>query len=499
MNKHPNLNAYFERLRQESLYQVVQMDLCRRSPAYFLDQFCQIKDDQNWMPFRLWPAQRVYLDTIHESRQVVALKARQLGMSWLTIGYILWMMLFKPGCTILIFSKSDREAVELLHIRLKGMAARLPVWLRPTAARPDRAHYWKLDNDSSAQALPGNSGRSYTGSFVLVDEADWLEGNESLSKVLSAVEPVVNAGGKLVLLSSVDKRKPESLFKRLYRDAKENEATSPYTWIFLPWYASPGRDAIWYEQEKRKSIAKTDTLDDLQQEYPATDLEALAPRSLDKRIHPDWILRCYVEAKNIPIPAAHEPKPPAIPGLVIYQLPKPNGRYVLGADPAEGNPTSDPSALTVLDVATGEEVASLAGRLQPQVIASYAHQIGTWFKRASIMVERNNHGHAVLLWLDQNSTLVRLCGPDGKPGWLSSTLGKTKLYDATAEVFRNGEVTLHTFGTFNQLSSIEGSTLRAPEGMFDDCADSFALACVGRNTAQRQMADLDIGIVGLGV
>ena len=40
-------------------------------------------------------------------------------------------------------------------------------------------------------------------------------------------------------------------------------------------------------------------------------------------------------------------------------------RYVVGADPAEGNPTSDPSALEVLDADSGEEVASLAGRYEP--------------------------------------------------------------------------------------------------------------------------------------
>jgi hypothetical protein len=36
---------------------------------------------------------------------------------------------------------------------------------------------------------------------------------------------------------------------------------------------------------------------------------------------------------------------------------------------------------------------------------------------------------------------------------------------------------LHSFDTFSQLASIEGSTLRAPEGEADDRADAYALAC----------------------
>ena len=53
-----------------------------------------------------------------------------------------------------------------------------------------------------------------------------------------------------------------------------------------------------------------------------------------------------------------------------------------------------------------------------------------------------------------------------------------ELYDACADAFRNTETVLHSFATFTQLASIEGATLRAPEGEHDDRADSYALACV---------------------
>jgi hypothetical protein len=42
---------------------------------------------------------------------------------------------------------------------------------------------------------------------------------------------------------------------------------------------------------------------------------------------------------------------------------------------------------------------------------------------------------------------------------------------------------LHSFGSYVQLTSIDGSTLRAPDGEHDDRADAFALACAGRPTA----------------
>jgi hypothetical protein len=108
-------------------------------------------------------------------------------------------------------------------------------------------------------------------------------------------------------------------------------------------------------------------------------------------------------------------------------------------------------------------------------------------------VERNNHGHAVLLWLRAHGMGIhRLPGHDGKEGWLSSALGKTQLYDTCADAFKNAEVTLHSFATFTQLASIDGSTLRALEGQHDDRADAFALACVAR-TVRKKVAWIRYG------
>src|SRR5262249_6814872 len=98
----------------------------------------------------------------------------------------------------------------------------------------------------------------------------------------------------------------------------------------------------------------------------------------------------------------------------------------------------------------------------------------------------NNHGHAVLLWLKDNSKLFRLAGLDRSEGWQSNTRGKALLYDACADAFREGETVLHSFASFTQLASIEGASLGAPEGLPDDRADSCALACAGIAHGRKQ-------------
>lgn len=471
------------------------LDACYHDPFFFVDHCCQLFEPSGhggrWVPFRLWGAQMRALDDFHAHRKTIALKARQIGFSWLALSDAVWEMIFRPAAQVLIFSKRDEEAVELLAVRLKGILDRLPSQYRWPTVKEFSNHEILLSNGSRAKAFPTTGGRSYTGTLAIVDEADFVV---DLAKLLDAVEPTVAHGGRLILISTADKSRPMSAFKKIYQAARKGD--SEYHAIFCPWWVRPGRTQEWYEGQRKTILSRDGSLDMLWQEYPATDTEAIAPRTLDKRIAPKWLEACYAPTGLVADDKLAEVGAPSLPGLEIYALPY-VGRdgvkrtYAIGGDPAEGNPTSDDSASDVLDCETGEQVATIAGKFQPAVLAGYIAALSDFYNGAAVMVERNNHGHAVLLALSTQYPRVRILeGHDGKPGWLSSDLGKTLLYNAEADACRNGEVTIHNFTTMQQLQSIEGSTLRAPEGENDDRADAHALAVVARKKA----ADPWIGV-----
>ena len=467
------------------------IQVCRDDAAYFLRRYTYIEDATEgiWRRFDLWPAQRDVLTRLRAHRQLIVLKARQLGLTWLVLGDTLAEMLFRPIHTALFFSRGDKEAKELL-VRLKGMYSRLPAWIKDGTPVIDNSEEWRLGSGSRALSFPTTGGRSYTASRVVFDEADFIE---NFDAAINAAKPTIDAGGKMILISTVDKSKPESSFKRIYRGAKAGE--TEWRSIFLPWHARPGRDQAWYEAQRADVLARTTALDDLHQEYPATDTEALAPRSLDKRISPMWIEACYEEMR--PLDMADSP---ALPGLEIYQPPVKDRLYVIGADPAEGNPTSDDSALTVLDWLTGEECAVLAGKFEPSTLGSYIKELSVYYNHAPAMIERNNHGHAVIQWVQEHAKRVKLLnGHDEKPGWMSSKLGKALLYTECADHFRQNArlddptqavKILHSYASYHQLASIEGATLRAPEGQHDDRADSYAFAQVARAAGVQEQVSL---------
>lgn len=477
---------------------IIEWKKCSLSSAYFIHTYCRVYDSEsggNWIPFRLWDAQRNVLAVMDENQLVAILKARQLGLSWLALGYALWQMLFHPIATVLIFNKRDDEAVYLLgEERLRGMYNRLPEWMQCERVLIDDKHQFMLSNGSVARAFPTTGGDGFTATLAIVDEADIVP---NLKQLLNAVRPTIEAGGKLFLISRSDKQSPGSHFKSIYRGGRDKK--NSYATIFLPWFAHPKRTQAWYDKLCEDAMTNEGSLDSVHEQYPATDEEAMNPASLHKRIPAVWLDQCWEELDTIDI------NPLALEDLIVYHAPEKFRKYVGGTDCAEGLLTSDDSVTIWADAETGEQVAVLAGKLSPEVHAAYSAKISEWYNGAKLMIENNNHGHAFILWMNDNgySSLV-MEGHNKKKGWTSNGLGKVLMYDTAAESARTGDFLIHHPKTLHQLKAIEKSTLKAPQGegenSLEDHADAWALTlearkALGRNTYNYRQAATNYGAV----
>ncbi len=192
------------------------------------------------------------------------------------------------------------------------MYSRLPEWMKGGHGLViDSGHEFSMQNGSPARAFPTSAGDSYTASLAIVDEADLVP---DLNWLMRAVKPTIDGGGKMILLSRVDKSAPNSEFKNIYRAAHAGK--NGWTPVFLPWHIHPGRDGAWYEAQKIDIESRTGSLDDLFELYPASPTEALSPRTLDKRIPAPWLEACFWEATSIDALLA-----PSLDGLEIYKSP----------------------------------------------------------------------------------------------------------------------------------------------------------------------------------
>jgi len=81
---------------------------CGKDPAYFLDTYCKISHPtKGQIPFKTWDFQKELLQKFNDYRYNIILKSRQLGISTITAGYVIWLMLFHRDKNILVIATTN--------------------------------------------------------------------------------------------------------------------------------------------------------------------------------------------------------------------------------------------------------------------------------------------------------------------------------------------------------------------------------------------------------
>jgi hypothetical protein len=461
----------------EDLRRTVEFNNCSIDCAYFIDGYLTLEEPQEegvgggLIPFKLWPVQVDVVWTLMTSKFLIILKARQLGISWLCCGYALWKCLFNAGQTVLLFSRGQDDADELLR-RVRVLYERMPEWLRvacPLAKVPNMSEMaWA--NGSRVKSFPAtpNAGSGWTASLAIIDEAAKIP---FADEIYTAIKPTIDRKGQLIVLSSA--KGVGNLFHRLW--TKAVAGVSGFRTVFLPWWERPDRDRAWYDAR----VAEATDPNQVKQEYPENSQECfLASGRL--RFDPAWV---DAQAANLRDPLPRESLPDRlrdVPGLAVYQLPVPGRTYVVGADVAEGLEHGDYSDASVLDSVTWEEVAAIHGRWEPDEYAKHLMAMGNAYS-APVAVERNNHGHAVLATMKLAGFTRVALGHDGRPGWNTNVQTKPQMIDLLATALRDGLIVVRTAAALDELKVYrikpDGST-GAPPSFNDDRVMSRAIALI---------------------
>jgi len=446
------------------------------------------------IPFKPWRWQPDLLHMFATTRLLVILKARQLGVSWLAAIYALWVAM-KPGKKVLLISKGQDEADDLLA-KVTFIFDRLPEWLRPFSRR-NTSELEFPDLASSIESFPATEGvgRSKTASVVIIDE----HGHQRWArKIFLALKPVVE-NGQLISISSANGQ--GALHTHIYLNGKPRAGQkrgSPgpngFVSVFIPWSAHPERDAYWRERAR----AEMSDLDDAEfaQEYPANDTEAFIVSGRPVFRAEDITAQSVVVGKG------------GETGVTYFADPEPGKVYVIGADTSEGLAQSNWCYAEVLERDSGDQVAVLAGRWAPDVYAAkldrLARHYGQHASRGSqtviVGVERNNHGHAVILELRHLSAggapyaIYRAW--DKHLGWPTTSATRPVMVDQLEAALRTKALTVHDAGTVDQLGTFaynDDGRPEAQEGYHDDAVLALAIAWQLRRRAFGRTLDVSPG------
>lgn len=346
---------------------------CATDPAYFMRKFCYIQHPQRGrILFNLYPFQGKVLQLFRDNPYNIVLKSRQLGISTLSAGYSLWLMLFHKDKNILCIATKTETAKNMVT-KVKFMYDNLPSWLREKDNPLENNKLsLRLNNGSQIKAVSaaGDSGRSEAVSLLLIDEAAFIEGVDEIWA--SAQQTLATGGGAIVLSTPYG---TGNWFHRTWVEAESGE--NDFLPIKLDWKVHPERDQTWRDSQDKK-------LGDPR--LAAQECDCNFSTSGDLVFHPEYLE--YIEKNTIEEPIERRGNDR---NLWIWKTVDYNKNYVVTADVARGD-GKDSSAAQVFDPETNEQVAEYKGQLGPKDFGHFLVGLATEYNNALLAVENANMG-----------------------------------------------------------------------------------------------------------
>ena len=180
--------------------------LAERDPVFFMNEFCWTYDPREptpFIPFDLFPDQEKAVeflkDLMERGKDGILEKSRDMGATWLTAAFAVWVWLFKPGAAI-GFGSRKLELVDkigdpkCIFEKIRTIINNLPAWLLQVKAAgydpKQHDNFCKIVNPGNRATITGEGGdeigRGGRTTLYFVDEAAFLPRPLMVDQALSA-------------------------------------------------------------------------------------------------------------------------------------------------------------------------------------------------------------------------------------------------------------------------------------------------------------------------
>lgn len=481
--------------------------ICSMSYLAFVVRHCFIIErfTKEIIKFILWEGQRIVVPLFISSTRLIALKSRQIGITWLTATYVLWKAIFHRNEFIVIISEKEDLAIEFLD-RVKFVFDHLPGYLKPKVLKRTNTElsfgYEEKDAagntvlkglNSIIKSLPSTpeAGQSKTITLLIMDETALNRYNK---EIWSAAAPTLeHSHGQVIIISNPTKNgEGWPWTRKLYTDTMKG--LTKFHRIFLSWKVVPGRITDPDHPKYFLKLVKEEGLDDndLSMQYPTTEEEAIS--SLSGGYFGGVVLRfkplngiignLYVTDKKIVFDKSRK-------GILeIWRWPKSgwHNRYCIGSDVGEGL-GGNFSVAYVFDRHTMEFVARLRSN---QVEADkwgnpLLFHLAMYYQKGKIGVERNGPGISTVGPLSKVYNNLFTMRREGRTkgsytniiGWLTTDESKQVLASNLKKYFRDEAPYVPCPYLLDECSSFvvkDGGKIEAEQGAFDDCVMAAGIA-----------------------
>lgn len=452
---------------------------CGKDPSYFLTTYARISHPMHGLIlFDTYDFQDELLKDFNDYRFNIILKARQLGISTITAGYIVWMMLFHRDKSILVMATKFATAGNLVK-KVKGIMRNLPDWLKIATIDVDNRTSFELSNGSSIKAAStsGDAGRSEALSLLVLDEAAHIEGLEEL---WTGLYPTLSTGGRCIALST-----PNGVGNWFHKTCVDAEAGSNnFHLTTLPWDVHPERGEEWYKKET-KNMSKRQIAQELECNFNTSGETVIDPDDME------WLLSNVKEPKY---------RTGFDRNFWIWEEHDPSCNYLMVVDVARGD-AADYSTFHIFKLETLEVIAEYQGKPTPDMYANMLNQVGREYGGCMLVVENNNIGFSVLdklieyqypniyhsiksthEYIEQHQAEVR---SSAVPGFTTSMKTRPLIVAKLEEFIRNKLIKIYSSRTVNEMKTFiwKNGKPQAMKSYHDDLIMALAIGCWVRDTA----------------
>ena len=475
----------FQLNRKQRVQEILK---CGKDPSYFLKTYARISHPLHGLvPFKTYDFQDELLKDFNDYRFNVILKARQLGISTITAGYVVWMLLFHRDKNVLVMATKFSTAGNLVN-KVKKIMKNLPDWLRIANIEIDNRTSFVLSNGSQikASSTSGDAGRSEALSLLVLDEAAHIEGLEEL---WTGLYPTLSTGGRCIALST-----PNGVGNWFHKTCTDAEAgVNNFHLTNLPWNVHPERDIEWFKKET-KNMSRRQIAQELECNFNTSGETVIDGEDIE------WLLSLVKEPKY---------RTGFDRNFWIWEEYDPSCNYLMVADVARGD-GEDYSTFHIIQLETLSVIGEYHGKPNPDLFASMINQIGREFGNAMLVVENNNIGFAVLdklieaqypnLYHSIKSTHeyieqhVADTITNSVPGFSTSMKTRPLIIAKLEEFIRNKLIKIYSTRTINEMRTFiwNNGKPQAMRGYNDDLVMALAIACWVRDTAlQANARDLN--------
>jgi hypothetical protein len=426
-------------------------------------------------------------------RQNIVLKARQMGLTtWVAARFFL-RTISTPG-TFTLQVAHTRAAAESIFGIVRRMWDELPQDLRlgPLALSYSNAGqmiFPELDSEYRvASACDLGAGRGLSVQNLHCSEVGQWPGDAALT--LAGLRAALAPDGELVM-ESTPNGAYGAFYNEWHRGVDQRGPGGGVVRHFLPWWMERSyvRGAVAAEEmnEEEAALVERYQLSGRQIGY-RRELECSygGLRSQEFAEDAETCFRatgsCFfdidaIEQRLGELDAALSQRRGG--ALMVWFPPVAGATYIVAADSAGGGEDGDFAAVQVIDRETGLQCAELQERLRPSDLARIAVELAKEYRGALIAVERNNHGAAVLAFIETREKYASVYKQGSEAGWLTTSVSKPEmtarlgsLLEQAPGMFRSKRL----LGECRTFVGRERGKTGAANGAHDDLVMAMAVA-----------------------